>query len=605
MSEQVAQIFSGADRLRSITTKLSRMVSPTSADICAWLVLIVYLALLTNSLGQYLFSRDWSTDDALQQSFMFHDVFHPGRFAGDLITETMTGYLAPLHYWLSYYTTAFVGDVVLAGHWVMMFQLLATCSFIFLAVRDRAALVPALFAVLWFLHTRPIFQRITGGLPRGWAAPVLAAYLYFVLKRDHRGVLATLLVGCLLHPPATFLAGVAYGLFLLSELVGKDIDQRKVALKQLKRLALAAPIYAAVTLYVLHRPAEIGGMVSYQEAAALPEFQYPNGRFPFVPLRPIWEEIRFYGYQPFLHRLYNPGKEIRWLAPFFVVGLYLAIAVAGFFRRRKTLPSELVTFLLAIVGVYLASRALAFKLYVPNRHLQIPMGMFLILSSSIGIWLALCRQGVEPRDTTLRRAWPALLGIVALGGVVWIGTGSGLRGDANFNQFRTKRGGVMEWIRTNTPEDALIAGHPTHIDPVMLFGERRAFATTETAHPFYQGYFKEMSRRITLSFRAHYATSLRDIALLLLPEGVDYFVFERKKFYPEALKKEEYFSPINSLVTSLTSHPAEQYAYKAIPKELGPDHPYLVYRDDQSVVIDVKALARSYNIYASLRTKQW
>jgi hypothetical protein len=219
------------------------------------------------------------------------------------------------------------------------------------------------------------------------------------------------------------------------------------------------------------------------------------------------------------------------------------------------------------------------------------MAFFLITATAIGVW-RLFHRSSDYRDTRLKNGWPATLALLFLGCFVWFGSGNGLMGDANFNYSRDKRGGVFNWIKNNTAPAAHFAGHPTHIDGLMLFAERRALATTETAHPFYPVYFNEIKRRLELSLKAHYAQDPEEILALLKPEKVDYFIFARKKFYPEMLNKEEYFEPLNSLVQRLASHPPASYAYKKLA-ELGEG--VVVFRDDQSVIIDLAALEQALN----------
>ena len=130
----------------------------------------------------------------------------------------------------------------------------------------------------------------------------------------------------------------------------------------------------------------------------------------------------------------------------------------------------------------------------------------------------------------------------------------------------------------------------------MLFGARQAYATTEIAHPFYQNYFKEIKRRITISLKAHYARTLPEVLKLLEPEGIDYFIFSKKRFYPEALKKEKYFAPLDTLIKELTSRHYTDYAYKLLPSKVKLDEaPYMLFKDEQSALIDIKKLREFIN----------
>ncbi|MCB0320967.1 MAG: hypothetical protein KDD60_08575, partial [Bdellovibrionales bacterium] len=567
----------------------------STANVLMAILLAVYLVLLYGDLRQYLFHNGWTTDDALQQWFPLHEILHPGIFKGDLIYDVMKGYLAPLHYWTSVVATYLTGDVILASHWVMMLQISVSALFLFLAVREASATAPAIFSVVWLLHTRQIVQRYTAGLPRGWSGVVISAFLYFAIKRNHVGVLIALLLGCLSHPPSTMICAGAYGSWLVIEAL---IFRRSEFYRPLLLLLALSPLYALVTFKVVERPESVGQMVRYEEAQAMPEFQRPDGRFPFLPHPEVSEEWQTYAFQAFTGRFYRPIPWLRTNIRSIVVIVFLLLAVIAWARRREPIPLVLFTFFCSAAGVYFLSRPLAFQLYVPNRHLQFPMAFFIFTAFPVLTWRALY-GGNKPieaaapnfRDTRLRNAKYSLLGILALGLFIVSGSGSGLAGDANFNYSQTKKGAVFLWAKAHTPIHAVFAGHPKFIDGIMLFGERRGYATNETYHPFYSGYMREIERRLEVTFRAHYARDLIELYRVLEPEGIDYFVFDRRKFYPEALAEEKFYPPLDGLVQELTSRDSTQYAYKQIPRELVPNEaPYAVYRDDFAVVVDVAKL---------------
>ncbi|MCB0333801.1 MAG: hypothetical protein KDD55_09905, partial [Bdellovibrionales bacterium] len=568
-----------AEKKLSLTRELLQPVNL----ICA-LLLGVYTYYFVQSLPHW-FHPGWTTDDALQQLFAFHEVQHPGLFQGDLIAEVMKGYLAPLHYWITYSITWLVGDPIMASHWVMLLQLLLASGFIFAGVRAIAGIPAAFVSVAWLLHTRQIVQRLTAGLPRGWAAPIFAAFLFFVLKKNHTGVLLTLLAGCLLHPPATMLAAVTYGLYLLFGFMRPST--RGEFRRPLLILLLLSPLYLGVTYSVVHRPDSVGQMVTYSEAMEMPQLQYPDGRFPFVPHRPASWELRTYGFQAFIDRFYNPGKWVKQNMRPMVGGLVFFLLVVGAIRKRKVIPAPLVFFFISILTVYFLSRELAFLLYVPNRHLQFPMAFFFVFAFPIAVWKAF---SVDDTRGGMQN-WKAYAALAALCGFIALGSGTGLYGSANFNYSSTKRGNVFHWIAQHTPLDSLIAGDPTFIDGVMLFGERRGFATTETYHPFYAGYMRAIEERLKISFRLHYAKDLRELLTLAQEHGIDYVVFERKRFYPKMLQEEDYFPPLDTLVKELTSRPYQQYAYRELPKEVDLEKaPFMPFKDAQAAIVDVAQL---------------
>lgn len=547
-------------------------------------LLLIYSFFFYQDLKPFLFNHQWTTDDALQQVYPFHEALSPELFEGDLPTEVMKGYLAPLHYWLSWGLTKVTGNVIIMSHYVMAIQLGLALLFLFLAVRVKGGLAPALFAVTWLLHTRPVIQRMSGGLPRGWAAPVLAAFLWAFLTERHKTTIAILILGCLLHPPATFVACLTYGMFLLWKLCFKDISYRKPFIN----FILACPIILLIVAYVVHRPDSIGQMVDFATASRMPEFQWPNGRFPFIPLPNPLIEFQHFAFQPFISRLFEPIPFIQTTLPILVILLCAIMASLGRTFKREILPSKLWFFLLAATISYFAARVFAFKLYVPNRHLQFPMSLFLIAAFTIGLGTL---------GTYLKEKYKAKFGslllFLILSALIWIGSDTGLVGTSNFNFWAYKKGNAFLWLNRNSPSNALIAGHPTHINGLPLFAARKAYATTEIAHPFYPKYYEEIRRRLIISLRAHYSTSFEEIYSLLKPEGISYFVFSRKRFTEDALKNERYFSPLDILVKELTIKSPNEYAFSSLlPKVDIKKQPFLLFRDQESAIIDVDALGR-------------
>ncbi len=566
-------------------------------NIVCVLAMIAYLVLFGYSLSPYWFHQDWVTDDSFQQIYPFLKVHQPELFAGDLITDVMEGYLAPAHYWLAYGITYLTGSPIMMSHWMMLLQVGLSVTFLFCFVKKIADLPSACLATIWFVNTRTLIQRMTGGLPRGWAPVIICGFLYFLSRRNHYAVLVLLLIGCLLNPPATIVVALTYGIFLFVNLFTKE---REIFIKPFIVLLLLSPLYVFVTAQVVKRPESVGQMVTYEQALKLPEMQRPDGRFPFAPLLDLPTELKLYAFDAFKHRLSNGFAWQReyWIGSvkffkdngaFFFLQIFNLILIIALIKRKSAVGLELLCYFSGIVIVYLLSRLLAFNLYVPDRHLLIPLGIFWITAFSSLITRTFAKQIGD----TFQQTKTSLCLLILLGFLIALSNGHGMYGTANFNYSLYKKGKVFSWIRKNTRPEVLIAGHPQHLDALMLFGERKGYITYETSHPFYSKYFTECLRRNEISLNAHYAKTLQEVYDLLAPEKIDYFVFDRKRFYPEKLANEKYFAPLNLMVKELTSRDYQDYAFKKIPREVNAaQFPYLVFRDDFSVMIDVAKLGQ-------------
>jgi hypothetical protein len=447
----------------------------TLANLACGAILVAYLVAFLGSLHGRWFHPLWTTDDATQQVYPFFDALYPDRFEDDLITEVMRGCLPPIHYWLGFGITLVTRNPVMTGHWMMLIQTSLAALFLFAAVRRWSATAPALLSVVWLLHTRDTMQRLSGGLPRGWTPAIFAAFLYCVSAKRHRTTLAVILAAIMLNPPAAIIVGLAYGAILLWRATFERGPSRRDFVSSL----VLAPLFVAVAFYVVQRSPAVGQMVSFEEASSMPEFQKPDGRFPFLPLTPALEELRAFSMQAFISRLNPTDSTWKEMVAPVAAALVIGVGCVGLVRRRRVIPIEIGFFAMAALCTYAISRIVAFRLFVPDRHLQIPMVFFWIPALCVGLWRALhmgwsdtSRAVGAPRDTSIRYAWLAVVGFVALAWVVMRGTGLGLRGDANFNYPEWKRGEMYAWIRSNTAPDALVACHPTHCDGMQLFGER-------------------------------------------------------------------------------------------------------------------------------------
>lgn len=555
----------------------------------AWiaaLLALTYFALFIADLWPNWFNPDWATDDSRQQVYPWFKAIYPGIFERDLITTAMESYLAPLHYWLGYGITRLTRDPIMTGHWLMLGQLTVTLTFIFLIVRQTASAGPAALAVLWFLHSRLVVQRLTQGLPRGWGAPLITLTVYFVVTSRHRAVLGLLVLGCLLNPPATFLCALTYALYLLSGLAERQ--RRGEFLRPAKEFLLVTPICIIATLCVLRVPPELGHMATYAEAAERPEFLRPDGRFPFVPLLPYWEELRMYGFQAVVSRLSKSSEVAREVIPWVFLVLLGALGATQTISRVEVVPRVVWCLGLGSVVSWLLARALAFRLYLPDRHLQIPLALFTILACSVGMWKFATGGKASAAGGAVTKAVFAYTFLAAL---VASGSGSGLEGSANFNLARGSVGGVAKWLALHTPLDSVVGGHPRFVDGIPLFAPRQIYVGYETTHPFYDRYYQEMERRSRIALRAHFAKNFEELAAALGEEPIDYFVFERVRFRPEWISKQTLFEPLNPLIRDLTRAPAGEYAFNKLPKELDPgQYPFFVYQDHLTRVIDVAKL---------------
>lgn len=552
------------------------------------LALVSYISLYFLYYPAPLFSPLFAGNDARQQLFPLYTAIQPEAFEGDLIYRAMRGYLAPLHLFISEILTLLTRNPIMTGHWVMMIQLSITVLFLFLLVRRISCSFVACFTVIWLFSSPNLIRNFYGGLPRGWAGAIIASFLYYFICKKPRAVLLVITVGCLLHPHSTFLIAATYSLYFAVRLLSSDRDA--FPRKAFTEFVILCPLFVLLTLYIVKRPPEIGQMVSYQEASAMPAFNQ-GGRFPFLPFDPALEEIRRVGFRAFME-VEGASRNVPEFVFYTVVLVYALIIIFQIVSGKSLIKAEFIYFLAATFICYFLARLLAFRLYVPVRYLNWPLGIFFVCTLPTAIWrlFHIRPEGMlkHRRPTVLATLFLILLGY----GLYYLG-GSGIGGRTNFKPGQHYDNPLYTWFREHTEMNALIAGHPTQLDGLQLYSMRKAYVTSETAHPFYKNYYDEMERRTQLSFKALYSRSSSELRKILDEESIDYFVFSHEYFKPKkngsGLRRIKYYKPFDSALEELMAYDAAEYFYFQLV-----NNPQLrdaiVYRDEEGIVIEASRL---------------
>lgn len=500
----------------------------------------------------------------------------------------MKAYIAPLHWLISSTITRFTLNPVITGHIVMFLQLSLVSLFVFLTCRRLASNMVGIVSVFWLIHTPDLMNNLVGGLSRSWSGVVIAGYLCSLTYGTQIYVLLALTLGCLLHPPSAFCATVSYSLLLGIKLL---INRDKKHLLACIWFAIASPLIYFTASYTVDRPSEIGEMVTLKEAEKMPVFNKNGGRFPFVPLKSPFFEFKTAAYKVFSIERSKTGKDIAFWS---ISAILLITLLTQLYTKKIFIPLELWSLLLGVISSYFAARYFAFRLYVPSRYLGWPFALFIMTTIPVLIWSVSNILGKY--SLILKSVLPTFLFSLLIGVIYLIG-GSGYTYTGKHFKRTIKQLDMFLWIRQNLPENATVAGHPSAIDGIQLYGMRRGYITTETYHPFYNGYYKETSRRISNSFHALYSTNINEFIKLLKSEKIDYFVFTSKYFKSNSknalsrLDKATYFKPHDRLVLKLASYPPQSYLYfKFAPKNSKSNPDFIPYRSKNAVIVDVNAL---------------
>jgi len=189
---------------------------------------------------------------------------------------------------------------------------------------------------------------------------------------------------------------------------------------------------------------------------------------------------------------------------------------------------------MASLVLYAAARLAAFKLFVPSRYLEYATNIFLVLGAAVALEALLrLRLARSPAAVAALLACALILGAWRQRGVELYD----FSGDSALYAFAK-----------TTPKEARFAGPPELMDNVLTFGERNVYVSFELAHPWSEGYWKTVGRRLELLADAAYASDPEALRRFCVDEGIDYFVVDRTQYQPEAIARGVCFEPFGTRI---------------------------------------------------------
>ena len=467
-------------------------------------------------------------DDVRQQLYWMQRWLDPALYPPSLLNDYSEAYV-PWGIKALYRLGAFFTNPLNFSVWVAGLLFTAQCLLLG-AMASRAAGRAAFAAGVAMGWLLPFFlENISGGLSRAFASPLLAAFcLSWLSGGRFMGLVLALQA---LFIPYIFLPCAA----ALALRRGADLIRGHAPfwLEGRRAWAVYGCCAAAVIGFTLAYSAKgFGPLVSLAETAGRPEFG-PDGRLDLVPLP-----------RPFLDFVYYPFERIgmfkEWglfagiaslvlLAPALWYG-GRAVDWRGLGRGLSPLGWTAASFL----AFYAVSRALAFKLFVPDRYVQYPVNLLYAVLLAACATAALARLGRGRLFGAGALAMAALLGALRLH-------------DVALYDY-SPQAPLYAAVEAATPKDAVLAGHPDTMDNVMTFARRNAHATLELAHPWSRGYWEQYGKRLDALFEAYYAKDREGLERFARESGADFLLVEASRFEPSFLSGKPFFEPYGARI---------------------------------------------------------
>lgn len=371
-----------------------------------------------------------------------------------------------------------------------------------MALLGREVAGPAgLFAALALAFHADIFvDRAAGTLARGFAFPILAWLLYGLATRRDTLVLWLMVPAALLYPPVLVVGGCALVLRTVWALGAGELRARW---RRLLAHAAAAAVVSLGALWWYAGAAESSRAYTYAEALHLPELSRAGRgplRAPFEAAPRAWRRLAALGLRRQQH------------VPRLTAGTQAGLAVLPvvLLLGWRRVPRRLWWGGMCLLGggaiSYALARALAFRLYAPDRYLLFSLPLLTAV-----LWLT---AGVA----VVRRWWdspraPAAGALLAVCGALAVG-GPGVAGRGAFAVPLTEDERNMIAVIRALPPDVLLSGPADYLDTVYALAQRYTYLSFETLAPLHPEEWRWMEARYRLHLAAYYAADWTEVAPL-------------------------------------------------------------------------------------------
>lgn len=532
-----------------------------------FVLLLFALGIAFSSQWPALSRPDVMSDDVRQHIFWMHQFRDPALFQNDLLTLYSKNF-QPWGFVAVYWLFSFFADPFLLSKLLPFGLLLVSVFYLYRLVRDLAGTFAGVVAALMFTVNPVFFMRMTGGLSRGFAYPLMIAFLYYLVRRDYLKTAAVFVLQCLFYPVALPVCLLTYALSFFG------IQGRRPAFFWDRKKAVCFAVSGILCFgllgakYLCERHPEIGEVMSGDQVVRNPDFYVEGGRDAFLPLEPVWKTIAREAAEgvltPLVHYNYykavggDPvaGYALAEKIKKIFIAILMAFWLFEILRGRTRLPAVLFLFFLSSVLMYQIAAAVVLKLYFPARYIEYPVKLLMLIFFVLGVTHGLSK---------IRPGWGRTAGQAVL--IVFVLLHSGMNARNTNLMSMIKAAPVYDFIR-RLPKDSMIAAHPFLADGIPYFTDRKTFIMLKLSNPMYSKYWETIKKRTYGFFDAYYSPDPMAIYQFLLDNGIDFVVVNRMHFIlPYFLGNDFYFEPFNAYIAKIVRR-TNHYAMVEVPPTL-------------------------------------
>ncbi len=521
---------------------------------------VYLLYVLVAALGVFVFAHREAikspyviNDDVRQQIYWMNQWQDNELYQDDILTQYARNYV-PWGVQAIYWAASHVIDPVQFTKVLAGLLFVVTAVFFFgLGLEFRDDLTAILIVCVFFLFGHFLW-RISGGLARGFAYPLLVGYLFFLARNNLLGASVMMLLQSLFIPYIFLLCMVTHVIFIFhnkgrtflnwmkgNRLSGAfqgpenavtnepEVTPTRPLIMLLTTIPAGVGLFMMALRYVIFKSPVFGELVTRAEMAGKIEYT-TAGRFEIMPAPSFFSG---------LIRLWEINLPFREWGPVAgcISAVILVVAVVyACTKYKESLPLKsfrVFAYLLAAsVLVYILSQVFLMKLFVPWRYMEFSLNIFFCVATAICIRIAIEGLGLR------RIAFPLLTTLLVLLGALRLN---------NVGIYDYSDHAPLYRFLETTPKNTLISGHPDIMDNVLTFSHRRAFITYELSHTWVKPYWAVIKARTFDLFRAYYSEDPEEVREFCRRNGISYLVVSEEDFKRERLMEGEiYFEPFGS-----------------------------------------------------------
>ena len=476
-------------------------------------------------------------DDAREYVFWMQRFVDPALFPNDLIADYFKS-ITPSGYAAVYQLMAHFGIEPLTFSKLLPIALGLFLTVYGFKVSLQLFPVPAAGFVAMQLLNQGLWLRedLAAAAPRSFAAPLLLAFLYYLLRGSWRSLTLVIILQALFYPLLLFISlGILF--VRLAHWKGWLPSFTKRALRDTHKgsLLTVATItglgFLAMLPYII-ASAEFAPTVNAAQALTMPE-HWTGGRHPFYDPNP-WKFWLIGSHSGILPRFVPPLVWTGFLLPLLLKKPTRFPLAAQVSSDIKILPQMAAVAL----GLYFAAHAVILKLFFPTRYTGHTWRIAIALAAGITLIFLLdmtLRACEQMGDRPFKRF--AVLSLTAGLTIAVVFYPAFFRHFPRAGYIVSRETALYEFFQQQ-PKDSLIATLADEASNIPTFTKRSILVGREYALPFHLGYYNQIRQRTIDLIDAQYSENLAETQQFIQKYGIDFWVLHRNTFKPEYLTTE-------------------------------------------------------------------